>query len=262
MTEDLHRALKTEIVARQSVGNAHFMLVKLQHGKDNFTYSLHAESSTLFTSGPKETDFFVWLGFEYGPCNFVSGQRCFVKAISSSFDLGSFCATFASAFADIAAAQNHLGACGYDLPSAERQHRRRSRQGYYGDGHHALDNPNKMKNTSDDMFEYVFTFQTTPEGKGWTIHCRPKVSVSEELRHALAVIDVKEFSECPQFDFEPCFWSFINYTGGGYDRFSDGNADEAHRYFDAHAPQFSQGIQGLMNANAKMKEFGMGFLRA
>ena len=225
-------------------------------------YSLHIEPTEYTLSGgPETTDFLGLLGFEMSRCGFVARGVCYVRPVVSDFNLDEFSATFEKIITSLKVAYKNLFNCGYSLPQNEglayftgQTPRSRYERDYDGDGHNALQNPDKLKQSEDEFFKYHFTFQTTEEGKGWTIHISSKNIISEEMRSALSFVDLPEFPECPQFNFDPCFWFFIPYTGSD---FSDGNAGTAHAYFDAHTPQFLQGIKALMDANSAAKELGM-----
>jgi len=265
MNQDLHQALKSEVISKKSVGGVNFILTKLQYSKDNFGYSLHAEPNTFtFSGGPQTSDFLAWLGFERSVCGFIPRGECYVCAVVQNFSLDEFCSTFEKIVSLLASTYNDLSSCGYILPTDEgssyflgRSSSRMSSRGYssyYGNGHSAIQNPKKMKEAEDGSFKYVFSFQTTPEGKGWTIHIHLKNIISEELSSALSFIGIKKFSECPQFEFEPCFWSFIPFQGS--DR-EDRNVSMAHNQFNAHEQHFAKGINALMEANSLAKNIGM-----
>ena len=86
MTDALHQALKTEIVDTKSSGAAEVMLVRFQHGKDSFTYSLHVRPTTFSLSGWQTPDLLGQLGFAHGNCNFVLGGQCYSRGVGANFD--------------------------------------------------------------------------------------------------------------------------------------------------------------------------------
>jgi hypothetical protein len=71
----------------------------------------------------------------------------------------------------------------------------------------------------------------------------------------------KLFADCPEYDFEGCWWRFTPFEKRG-DNFFESNAELAHRWFDAHATHFSAGIKGLLEAHAILEPWGMTFLPA
>jgi hypothetical protein len=62
-----------------------------------------------------------------------------------------------------------------------------------------------------------------------------------------AFLGLKNFASCPHFDFEPCSWSGIMYEQGA-DSFFDRNTETAHRWFENHAQNFSQGIERILSS--------------
>jgi hypothetical protein len=72
-------------------------------------------------------------------------------------------------------------------------------------------------------------------------------------------LGLQEFHSCPEFDFEPCFFSTLRFVQGE-DRFYDGNVEHAHRGLDTLATRFSPGIESLLAANAAVENVGMPFL--
>src|SRR5712691_3750860 len=57
MPKDLHSALQTEQVSEASGGGVRFLLVRLQRGKTDIVYSLHAGLQTMTLSRVRTTDF-------------------------------------------------------------------------------------------------------------------------------------------------------------------------------------------------------------
>ena len=70
---------------------------------------------------------------------------------------------------------------------------------------------------------------------------------------------MKSFSQCLEYDFEPCYWRFIAFRPRG-DSFFESNADIAHGWFDAHPQYFASGIKKLLTANADIEKTGLNFL--
>jgi hypothetical protein len=70
---------------------------------------------------------------------------------------------------------------------------------------------------------------------------------------------LKEFGQCPEFDFEACHYRTSRYQTHG-EGFFENNTEFVHRCFDAHAAHFSNGIENLLASNAAAERVGMGFL--
>src|SRR5436309_12925159 len=90
---DLHQALKTEIVQKASAQGVNFVVARLQWGKNDVGFSLHAEPTSFSTSGTQTTDFLAYLGFERRQCAFVARRECYAKWVEESFDLAKFTAS-------------------------------------------------------------------------------------------------------------------------------------------------------------------------
>ena len=73
-----------------------------------------------------------------------------------------------------------------------------------------------MKESEDDNFFFRFNFVETDHGKAFVTHYRPKhLPVSSELLTVLRYLRLDTFSECPEFDFEPCFYAALEYKSRG-----------------------------------------------
>jgi hypothetical protein len=107
----------------------------------------------------------------------------------------------------------------------------------------------------------VLTWIDGGEDKGWTTHYRAKhMPLSDEFKSVIDFLaGFNWFPECPEYDFEGCWWRFTPFEKRG-DGFFDSNAEVAHRWFDAHSANFSAGIKGLLSAHAVMEPWGMSFL--
>jgi hypothetical protein len=127
----------------------------------------------------------------------------------------------------------------------------------HGDGHNA---PKKkaMNQSQDDSFDYRFTWIEGGSDKGWTFHYRPKHVPSAEIVSLLAFLGLKQFTQCPEYDFEPCYWRFCNFVDTG-DLFH-GPTEIAHGWFAASAETFSPGLQKLLDAHATLATFGFELL--
>jgi hypothetical protein len=73
---------------------------------------------------------------------------------------------------------------------------------------------------------------------------------------ALRFLGLKDFDECSMFDFSPCLWRFTKYKQQGTSTL-DNNAEIAYGWFDAHATNFSEGMECLLAAQAVMEPYGM-----
>lgn len=247
MTDQLHNALKSEVLEKKNVPNFELALVKLQWGKTDFGFSLHVNSNTWISSGIQGQTFLGHLGLTHSACSFLQGE-CWAVNVPEGFDLAAFATTLDGAFNNIREAEKKLQACGIRLVKD------RSDREYYGDGHTSSSTPNKMKQGTDDNFDFVFTFQESDSGKGWTTHRHPKSGeITPDFAQALEFLSLTELAECPQFDFEKCYWSFISYTG---DDFRDGNTSWAHQSFEAHPTNFTPAIHQLASVNEMLKPYG------
>jgi hypothetical protein len=81
-----------------------------------------------------------------------------------------------------------------------------------------------------------------------------------EVRGVFGYLGLSEFRDCPEFDFEPCFFRTVRFVPREQDMWGE-NVSRAHGAFDAHASQFSPGVESLLSANAAMETVGMSFLR-
>ena len=91
-------------------------------------------------------------------------------------------------------------------------------------------------------------------------HYRPKhYPLSSELTSVFKYLGLHEFSKCPEFDFDHCFYRTLQFIPRG-ENIWGGNVDVAHQAFDAHATQFSPAIESLLAANAAIEAVGMTFL--
>lgn len=264
---DLHKSLKSEVLAKAAVAGAELALVKLAWGKEDVAFSLHVAPRSWSTAGIQITDLLNYLGFSRQACLFLGGD-CYSKEVQQELDINDFGHAFGEAYQQLVQAQRHLEKCGFALEQPEgwgfffgKQSGGRSRDAYYGDGHTSVITP-EVKNTSEDeIFQFIFTWiKNSEHDMGWTIHYRLKhPPLSVEMQSVFKFLRINDFHECPQFDFEPCSWWHIKYRQHG--RFPlDSNAESAYRYFDAHQQDFTPGIKALLSAQAIMEEVGMGFL--
>jgi len=262
---DHHTALASEQVSQASANGVKFVIGKLQWGKEDFGYSLHAEPSSYTYNGMQTTDFLDYLGFKKESCQFVTRRVCYTTWIDSEFELPNFVQKFGEAFMLFERAEKLFENCGHFLdqtegweyfyPNAKRRVPR-SKSDLGGDGHNA-GLTEFMKHSEDDDFLYSLTWIERANAKGWVIHYRPKDSSNLEIKQVLKLLDLSTFEKCPRFDFESCHWWFIEYQAR--DDF-EGNADLTHRYYDSHTKNFSSATQTFIQSNNLMAPFGLHLL--
>lgn len=268
-SRDLHQALKTKIVMSKSVSGLELKLLKLQSSETDIWHSLHARPSSYTPSGFQRTDFLNLLGFRRQTCPLLHGDA-YCKLVWEGFDVEKFGDAFIKAFDNMESAEKYLNNCGYQLeqpegwgyffgkPSDSSTGRRWSSFGA-GDGHTASSSK-RMKDAEDDYFNFAFSFIESSDDRGWTTHYGPKhPPLSQEMEAVFALLGINRFESCPEFDFKPCYWRFTPLVQRG-ESTMDNNAEYAHRYFDAHASNFSKGVEKLLQAQAEMEPFELIFL--
>lgn len=265
---NLHSALKTEIVDQTMQNHLRIAKVKMQWGKEDIAFSLHVEPNQYTSYGMQTTDYLAYLGFTRNQCAFSQKGEAYCRWTTEEFDINMFSGKFFDSFKHLEESQKHFEACGYLLPQPEgwgyfngRPSGRsyNSSQHYTGNGH-TSPKTEQMKQSSDEYFEYAFTWIEGGNAKGWTTHYRPKhLPLSHEIKSVLSFIKLNEFPSCPEFDFESCFWRFTPFESRGSSLF-DSNAESAHRYFDAHANSFAKGIESILAAHSIMLELDINFL--
>lgn len=266
---DLHSALKTSVDARASKNGFDFLRACLQHGKDRFEYTLHARPTMYSTAGMQRTDFLRVLGFTRQGCAFHSNEA-YCGPANADTDVAAVTDAVADAFAKYEAADRYLEACGlglaqpegwgyfYGKPSGARHQRGHAH--CRGNGHVAP-NAERLKQAEDEFFQYALSWIDGAGDKGWTIHYRPKhMPMSQEFASALEFIGgFNEFGECPEFDFDSCWWRFMEFSNQGGGPFGS-NAEFVHRCFDAHVMNFGPGIRNLLEAHAIVGAVGLRLL--
>ncbi len=260
---DLHCGLNTEVLDTLDAGGLQMQLVKLCLGKDSTEVGLHVNPRSFGTAGLQATDMLAFLGFESGPCPFIGGS-CFSKRAPENLSLARFSTSFVRYSELMKAAAQALQSCGYIFPQPEgwghftgRPSRRRARRPQAtGDGHRAAKHE-RMKESEDNQFEYVFSWIDGSSDKGWVTHYRPKDAAALEMlsRFRRIFAEVQRFEECPEFDFEECHWRFEAFQQT--QDFFRSNADAAHRHFDAHAKSFGEAVVSLLAADAVASELQM-----
>jgi hypothetical protein len=263
----MHTALKSAVLRKTQQSTMQAVLAQLQWGKDDKAYSLHVAPNSFSTSGLQTTDYLAYLGFTPGSrCTFTASQRCYCRWASEDFDLEAFTQAFNKSFAQMQIAQRSLEACGFVLPQPEgwgyffggSGNPSRSRPDFSGDGHTGV-KVDSMKISEDPRFEFRFTFLDTGQGKGFVTHYRPKhLPVSSEVDGVLHFLGLKQFANCPEYDFEECYFGTRAFEQEG--RVWNPSVEYAHRAFDAHATQFSTAIESMLEANAAIEAVGMTLL--
>jgi hypothetical protein len=259
--KDHHTALRTEALGRINAGYVEVVLAKLQSGKDDVAFTLHVNPSAFTPSGLQTTDWLRLLGFkEKMQCQFTSGRQCFSKEVPEGYDVQRFATAFNEGFGHLQKAEEGLQACGFWLPGGRQlsAQGRAFRQELSGDGHTAM-STKPMNESEDDEFRYKFMFIDTGRERGFVTHYRPHhPPLSSEVRSVFEYLGLKEFHQCPEFDFEACHYRTLQLleTGNPF----DGNVDFAQRSFGAHAARFSPTVEALLAANAAAERVGLSFL--
>ncbi len=255
---DLHSSLKTEIIGQHQASGVNYALARLQHGKTDVSHSLHAYPASYTLSDFSTPGYLRYLGFQESNCSFFPSGKCFVREVGANFDMKGFADTFGRSFNALSDANKHFTECGiYIVKGAGPSF---SGKAISSDGHNSP-KKQRMKNSDDNVFHYVLTWVEGGRDKGWVIHYRPQhPPLSADLEAALEFLHgFQQFSECPEYDFEQCFWRFIGFEAGS-GQFGLGNADFAHRCFDAHAAHFAPGLEKLLGAHVEIAAYGMNVL--
>jgi hypothetical protein len=243
-------------------------LAELRAGKNDHWFTLHVTPSSYSSAGLQTTDWLSYLGFRRSDqCSFTGLQRCYSREVPEGFDLGSFASAFNAGFVHLENAQAGLEACGFSLPQPEgwgfffgksSGSERRGLPGVSGDGHTGT-KTDSMKATEDERFFFRFTFLDTGAEKTFVTHYRPKhLPMSSELSSVFSYLGLGVFDDCPEFDFETCYFRTLRFEAGRTP--FEGNVEYAHRCFDAHQSRFSPAIESLLAANAAVEAVGITFL--
>ena len=87
-SRDPHQSLKSEVMVKNRSGTTDFVLVKLQWGKDDISYSLHVSPNTFSMSGGYQlTDFLSHLGFQRSSCSYIDSRQCYVIGAPKRFSV-------------------------------------------------------------------------------------------------------------------------------------------------------------------------------
>lgn len=264
---DLHRALKSDVVGRANSNDPSLELViaRMQYGKDEHAVGLHVRPSSYSSSGIQTTDLLALLGFQRDECGIFRGE-CYSAQVAPDFDVQRFASTIGQVFRAVEQADRHLSACGFFLPRTEGW-------GYFygqpssgagvaeeyggGDGHTGV-KIEAMKRSEDDIFRFAFTWREADGERGWVTHYQPKhPPLAEDVSAALALLRLRNFDGCPEFDFEPCWWRYSPRNGNEILA-----AEGPHRAFDAHAQNFSAGLKQLVVAHEHVVPLGLRLLPA
>ncbi|MFH1909469.1 MAG: toll/interleukin-1 receptor domain-containing protein [Chloroflexota bacterium] len=267
---DHHAALVPEQVSQASGGGVRFVVAKLQWGKDDIGYSLHVEPTSFSSAGMQTTDFLAYLGFKRESCSFVPHSQCYAAWVDSEFELSKFAGKFDEAFGVFEKGTRLLQSCAHILDQPEgwgyftgkdsSRKSYKSRFGYTADGHTAIKSE-ELKKSEDDNFLYRMSWIVTASEKGWVFHYRVKNTINQQILSALRFLGLNKFKECPYFDFEECYWMFIQRENSD-DTFINGTASIVHSGFGAHEKNFSPALQMLVQANDLVSPFGFHFLNS
>src|SRR5207247_1403714 len=115
---DLHSALKTVVVAEVSEGGISYKHVRLQHGRDDFTDSLHARPNSYSTAGIQATDFLHFLGFSRSPCAFHIGE-CYSRVLPPRHDVPAIAKAIGSSLEKFKLGAHALENCGILIDQPE-----------------------------------------------------------------------------------------------------------------------------------------------
>lgn len=265
---DHHKALISRQVSQASANGIDFVLARLQWDKDNIGFSLHAEPNSFTNDGMQTTDFLAFLGFKREKCSFVPRIECYAIWMDPEFDITGFSQKFNEAFDLFAKAARLLESCaifleqpegwGYFTGRSSSRKSNKSRFGFSPDGHTA-NKTEKIRQNEDDHFIYKLSWIESPQEKGWVIHYRPKETINHNLSSALTFLGLNTFKKCPYFDFEECYWMYIQHENRG-DSLFESNENFVQDSFDAHQKSFSQAVEMLIKSNDLVLPFGLHFL--
>ena len=262
--KDLHSALKTEQVSSTQVQGLQLVLRRLQWAKDDVAFSLHISPTTFSTSGLQLTDALSYVGFQRQRCPFMDAQDGYCDWVNSGIDLSHFANGVIQVHESLSNAELHFNACGLRLPQPEgfgyflgkQSSRQPAGAGASGDGH-TSPSIEVMKTSEDQGFHFVMTWIKGGIQKGWTFHYRPKhLPLSIEVQAAFGVLGLAPFESCPQFDFDPCHWSFYDFVPDLDNSPWNDSTQRVHGYFASHVEHFSAGLENLLSAQAIAERLG------
>jgi len=91
--------------------------------------------------------------------------------------------------------------------------------------------------TTQETAESIWTSRQTSGSRESAPALWPAVEATMQY------LRLKQFNDCPEFDFEPCYWQFMAYSAES-GHIMDRNAHLAHSAFDSHAHQSRQASSG------------------
>ena len=265
-SRDFHKAPKQEPLAEIHLDDVRFTFVKHWWGKNDIAYSLHISPSSYTTAGLQKTDFLNYIGFKLSHgCTFLS--KCYARWVTESFNVDDFSKSFSFAYDKFIASEKNLRSCGFFLEQPEGWYFFTGRYSFNDnltsktprDGHlgNSIDERDKSE---DNLFLYKFTWVENNGEKFWTTHYYPKqTALSPEFLSVFKFLGIQEYEECPQFEFDPCYWRSVYFERYG-DRHFDTNVRSINDEFKSHAQLFLPGVEELIVANAEMEKFDFGFL--
>ena len=115
---DPHAALKQDVVLKVNKDGFEVALARLQWGKEEIGFSLHANPSSYTSAGLQRTDFLSYLGFQRSDrYPFTGFNRCYVRWVDEGFNAEVFVEAFQKGFTSLERAESALAACGFTRPA-------------------------------------------------------------------------------------------------------------------------------------------------
>jgi hypothetical protein len=248
---DLHEAPRVTVVTSATAetpdASITFSVLALQSSKTDQWRSLHAVANRIQMSRITPITLLERIGFsEYPRCS-VTGSGCHAIEISTELSLDKFASEFsaaASTFCDNGKFWDGFAMGGVDN---------------WGDGHTATA-VRELARRADDRFSYVHTYVSGSEFNGWTTHVAPVEDLTPEVAAALSAVGLSTRTNCPQFDFDPCFCRVIRRRERP-GTFTNDNADAAAGAFENVSKFLPRVVDALVDVDRRMRPFGMPFLK-
>ena len=255
-SRDLHKALKQETLAQVNSDHTSFTFVKHWWGKNDIAHSLHISPSSYTFTGLQKTDFLNYIGFNLSrECTFFS--KCYARWVTENFNVDDFAKSFSFAYDKLIASEKKFRNCGFFLDRYSFNDNLTSKTPRDGHLGNSIDERDKSE---DNLFLYKFTWVENSGEKFWTTHYYPKqTALSPEFLSVFKFLGIQEYEECPQFEFDPCYWRSVYFERYG-DRYFDTNVRSINDEFKSHAQLFLPGVEELIVANAEMEKFDFSFL--
>lgn len=264
---DLHLAPRETPVGVASSDGIAITLVRTQWSKERSALVLHANPSSWSTAGFQRTDFLKCLGFSrYDDCS-VYG-KCYARIVSEKFSIQEFGSELKDVYERMLSADSILNKCGISLPQKEGfgyffnrpSVAIEGRNGLSGNGHDVI-NAATMNRSDDHAFEYRLTFVKDRNERGFVTHYKTKLGDHQrEYSSVLRFLGFDKRKECPEFEFEPCYYITLK-TGAGEDYGADVNTINiyhlTHSAFNAHKDHFLSGVDLIISANRSLHAFGL-----